>query len=567
MALRNLLRIDLTGGKVNSEELGEKYRDKGGRALTSFLINEEVDPQCDPLGENNKMVFAAGLLGGSGCSSLGRLSAGAKSPLTGGIKEANSGGVFAAMLARSGYRALVFEGLPSDNAWKVLVIDGDKAYLESAEGLENRGVLDSFRILKDKYGDKIGMIALGQAGEQELPAAAIMASDPFDHARALARGGLGAVMGSKKIKAMVVKDNRGAESPVVDQEKLKELRKKYNNQVLEDPRLENRKQYGTAAIVNPVNAMGALPTYSFSKGSYENVDNITGEALHDTIVAREGKGKVSAPCMRGCLISCGNAYPDHKGEVLVSTLQYETIGMLGSNCGMKNLDDIALLNKMCNDYGLDTIETGATLGILMDEGVIEFGDVEAAADVLRQVAQGTALGKIVGSGALVTGKVYGSSRIPVGRNQAIPAYDPRALKGNGVTYITSPMGADHTAGNCFGARNKVDPLGQGEQVELSKGLQEDMGIVDLLGACLFARTPVFADLDLMADIANAMHGLNLKGEDLKELSRETLRVESEFNKKAGLTTTRYPEFMYQEQLPPHETTFDVPQEEIDSLEF
>ena len=138
--------------------------------------------------------------------------------------------------------------------------------------------------------------------------------------------------------------------------------------MLEDPRLENRKQYGTAAIVNAVNSMGALPTYNFRQGSYDQIENLSGEKLHDTIVERKGQGKISAPCMLGCLISCGNVYTDVTGEPIVSTLQYETIVLLGSNCGIDNLDDVALLNKLCNDYGLDTIETGAVLGILMDVG-------------------------------------------------------------------------------------------------------------------------------------------------------------------------------------------------------
>jgi aldehyde:ferredoxin oxidoreductase len=317
------------------------------------------------------------LLTGTGISSSARISAGAKSPLTGGIKESNSGGLFTALMVRSGFRALVFEGVPTDETLKLLVIDGEDIALEDATDLENLSVFQTFEILQERYGDKAGIICIGQAGEQKLPAAAIMSVDPFGHARAMARGGLGAVMGAKRIKAMVVKDNREMKPAAADEAKLKEQRKKFNQLVLEDPRLENRKQYGTAAIVNAVNAMGALPTYSFRQGNFEHAENLSGEKLHDTIVERKGQGKVSAPCMLGCLISCGNVYPDSKGEAIVSTLQYETIGMLGSNCGIDNLDDVAYLNKLCNDYGLDTIETGVVLGILMDVGYMKFGDVKS----------------------------------------------------------------------------------------------------------------------------------------------------------------------------------------------
>ncbi len=565
--MKNLIRINLTGSTVKKEELDNSYLSKGGRTLTSSIIYSEVDPECEPLGENNKLVFAIGLLTGTGISSSARLSAGAKSPLSGGIKESNSGGIVSGLLARAGIRALIFEGLPTAETLKILIIDGDKIYLEDAGYLQNTGVFKTFQALKEKHGDKSGILCIGQAGEKKLPSAAVMVNDPFGHARALARGGIGAVMGAKRIKAVVVKDHKTEKARPADEAALKEQRKKFNQLVLEDPRLENRKQYGTASIVNAVNAMGALPTYSFRHGNFEYANNLSGETLHDTIVERKGNGKVSAPCMRGCLISCSNAYPDTNGEVIVSTLQYETIGMLGSNCGMENLDKVAILNRLCNDYGLDTIETGVALGILMDVGEINYGDLDQCVQVLKEVAEGTPLGRIIGSGALITGKAYGTNRIPVGRSQAIPAYDPRALKGNGVTYITSPMDADHTAGNAFGARNKVDPLGKNEQVNLSLNLQIDAAIVDLLGMCLFARTPVFNDLDLVADLVNSLHGLDIGREDIRKIARETISMEDEFNFKAGVSKRRFPEFFYKEELPPHKSVFDVPQEEIEDMQF
>lgn len=565
--MNQVVRVNLKDGSIKKDGLKKAYLHKGGRALTSAILYDEVNPVCDPIGEDNKLIFATGLLTGTGISSSARLSAGAKSPLTGGIKESNSGGVFCNLLARSGIRALIFEGLPASDEMKLLIINGEDISLKDAGELENASVFQTFQTLQKSYGEKAGVICIGQAGEQKLPAAAIMAVDPFGHARAMARGGLGAVMGSKRLKAVVVTDNRDLKPAAADEAKLKEQRKKFNQLMLDDPRLENRKQYGTAAIVNAVNAMGALPTYSFRQGSFEQIENLTGEKLHDTILERKGQGKISAPCMLGCLISCGNVYTDAKGEPIVSTLQYETIVLLGSNCGIDNLDDVALLNKLCNDYGLDTIETGAVLGILMDVGYLKFGDAAGAARVLDEVAAGSPLGKIVGSGATVTGKTFGTMRIPVGRNQALPAYDPRGLKGNGVTYITSPMGGDHTAGNALGARNKVDPLGKENQVELSLTLQIDSVIVDFLGMCLFARTPVFGDLDLVAELANSLHGLKLKKEDIYEIARETLRLEEAFNQKAGLKERRLPEFFYKEKLPPHNTVFDVPQEEIDELKF
>jgi aldehyde:ferredoxin oxidoreductase len=222
---------------------------------------------------------------------------------------------------------------------------------------------------------------------------------------------------------------------------------------------------------------------------------------------------------------------------------------------------------MCNDYGLDTIETGAALGVAMEAGLVQYGDTEGIIAILKQVGAGTALGRVIGNGAVTTGQVLGIRRVPVALGQAMPGYDPRSLKGNGVTYATSPQGADHTAGNAFGARKEVNPLGVQGQKELSLKLQIIAAMLDSTGLCLFARPPVIADPQLMVDMVNGIYGWGWTKEDLDRFNRNVLRNELEFNRRAGITAADYriPEYMREEPLAPHNTVFDVPDSELDSV--
>ena len=283
------------------------------------------------------------------------------------------------------------------------------------------------------------------------------------------------------------------------------------------------------------------------------------------ILAREGK--IGTRCMPGCVIACRNQYVDEAGMPIVGTVQYETIALVGSNLGIGNLDDVARLNYMCNDFGLDTIETGAALGVAIEAGLAKFGDTEGIISLLKQVGEGTALGKVIGNGAVTTGQVFGIRRVPAALGQAMPGYDPRSLKGNGVTYATSPQGADHTAGNAFGARKEVNPLGVQGQKELSLKLQIISAMLDSTGLCLFARPPIIADPQLMADMLNGIYGWGWTKDDLDRFYRDVLRTELEFNRRAGITAADYriPEYMREEPLAPHNTVFDVPDSELDAV--
>jgi aldehyde:ferredoxin oxidoreductase len=292
---------------------------------------------------------------------------------------------------------------------------------------------------------------------------------------------------------------------------------------------------------------------------------LRGEKLREIILAREGK--VGTRCMPGCVIACRNQFNDESGKPVVGSVQYETIALVGSNLGLGKLDDVATINYMCNDFGLDTIETGAALGVALEAGLAKFGDIEGIVGLLKQVGEGTVLGRVLGCGAAATGRVLGIRRVPVCLNQAMPGYDPRSLKGNGVTYATSPQGADHTAGNAFGARAEVPPLGTAGQKELSLKLQIIAAMLDSTGLCLFARPPIISNPQLMIDMINGIYGWGWTKEDYDQFNRNVLRNELEFNRRAGITQQDYriPEYMREEPLPPHNVVFDVPDSDLDTV--
>lgn len=561
-----ILRVNMGTRKVAKEPLPGGYVGLGGRALTSRIVLDEVTATCDPLGPENKLVFAPGLLAATMVSSSGRLSVGGKSPLTGGIKEANSGGIVANQLARLGYAAVVVEGRPSEkNHWYLLKVDSSGAELLVCDELAGLGTYETAQKIRQKFGDKAGVICIGPAGEMLMRAASVMVSEMSGEPnRAAARGGLGAVMGSKRLKAIVVDDSGTERRRAANEEAFQQEARLFNKELFENPKTKSQAMYGTAAIVAAVNSIGAFPTRNFSSGSFDQAEEITGQKIYEHCMERGGDGNPTVSCMPGCVIKCGNVYPDPLGRAIVSTLQYETIGLMGSNLGIGSLDGIATLNRICNDLGLDTIEMGAALGVAAEAGLFKWGDAQQAAKLLREVGEGTTLGRVLGQGALVTGTVLGVERVPVVKGQAIPAYDPRALKGNGVTYSTSPMGADHTAGNAFGSRDKVNQLLPDGQVALSRELQIFAAVIDASGLCLFARPPVMANHMRLINLINYLYGFDWGEDKFDWLGKQVLKWELEFNRRAGFTKAhdRLPEYMYREPLPPHNTVFDVPEDEM-----
>jgi aldehyde:ferredoxin oxidoreductase len=570
-----IIRVDMSDLSVKSERIPEVYQGLGGRGLTSAIVANEVDPLCSPIGPNNKLVFAPGLLGGTNCANSGRISVGSKSPLTGGIKEANSGGQPGAYLSRLGIAAIVIEGMAAQDKLYKLYVSKDKCELSEADDLKGLGNYDTIDKLKRAFGEKSGFVSIGQAGEMKLAAASVAFTDrelrPTRHA---GRGGLGAVMGSKGLKAIVIDPAGGESAPLVDKDAFKEAAKRFADALKAHPvTSQGLTNYGTDILINIINEAGALPTRNFSSGRFDTADKVGGESLNK--ITLERKGNPSHGCMAGCVIRCSGIYLDQNGLYLTKWPEYETVWAWGPNCGIDDLDAIARMDRACDDFGLDTIETGNAVAVAMEAGLKSFGDAAGAEELLAEVGKGTPMGRILGSGAAAVGKTFGVRRVPVVKNQAFPAYDPRAVKGIGVTYATSTMGADHTAGyavatNIMNVGGSVDPLKPEGQVDLSRGLQIATAAIDTAGLCLFVAFPVLdmpEALTAIVDMLNAKYGLSLTTDDVTALGQRVLKIERDFNAKAGFTAAddRLPEFILEEKLPPHDAAFDIPNEELDTV--
>lgn len=573
--MSKILRVNMSDLSVKSEEIPEAYQGLGGRGLTSAIVSKEVEPTCSPIGPNNKLVFAPGLLGGTNCADSGRISVGAKSPLTGTIKEANSGGQAGQYLAKLGIAAIVVEGFPQDGKLYKLLLGKDKWELSPAEELRGLGNYATVDKLKKDFGEKVGFVSIGKAGEWKMTAASIAFTDqevrPTRHA---GRGGLGAVMGSKGIKAIIIDPSEGETAPLVDKDAFKAAAKRFAKALSEHAvTSQGLPTYGTDVLINIINEAGGLPTRNFSSGRFEMADKVGGETLNKITVER--KGEPTHGCMTGCMIRCSGIYLDEKGKYVSKWPEYETVWAWGPNCEIDDLDAIARIDYACDDIGLDTIETGNAIAVAMEGGVKEFGDVAGAEELLAEIGKGTPLGRILGAGAAAVGKTFGVRRVPVVKNQALPAYDPRAVKGVGVTYATSTMGADHTAGYAVGTNimkvgGYVDPLKVEGQVKLSRDLQIATAAIDTCGLCLFVAFPVLDipdAFDAIVDMVNAKYGLSLTGDDVTALGQRVLTMERDFNKRAGFTAAddRLPEFFRIEKLPPHNEVFDIPDEELDTV--
>ena len=570
------IRVNMSDKSIHVDNVPPEYAGLGGRGLTSILINEEVPSQCDPLGPENKLVFAPGFLTGTPLVNTSRISVGAKSPLTGGIKESNAGGTIGASLGQLGITAIIFEGQASDGDLSLLHIDaqGETTLVPAQEYQEMRTYALVEKLLA-VYGDKNSIMCIGPAGEYQLASASVQSTDVDGRpCRAAGRGGMGAVMGAKGLKALVV-DQRGKNADAIaDPQAFKEATKVVVEAVKADHMsAEVMPNLGTAALVAPVNAMGAFPSYNATKGQLDGWEKICGEAMAE-IIKERGGNTTHRGCDQ-CMIHCSNEYVDKDGKFVTSSLEYETIWATGGMTGITDLDVIARLDNLCDDIGLDTMNTGVAVAVAMDAGYKKFGDAKAAIEMVEEIAKGTEFGRVLGNGPAAVGKHFKHPRVPVVKRQSIAAYDPRGMLGNGVTYATSPMGADHTAGNVVGAylEGKLDPLNPDGQAETSKFLQTTMAAFDCMGQCFMASVAL-----LHPDGFGAFQRLieAKTGTQLEEgffpfgLGARILKAEKDFNRKAGLTKQddRLPHFFYEEPLPPHNKVFAISDAELDNvLEF
>ncbi len=580
---RKVLRIDMTHQKAAYEELPEKWSRWAGRGLTSAITFDEVEPTCHPHGPHNKLVIAPGWVTGTPATpSSGRTSFGGKSPLTGTIKETNAGGLSGQKIAKLGLAAIILEGHPEDGKWYMLVLNKDGVAFKDASDLTGKGMYEVDEVLWETYPDT-AVIGIGPAGEMKLSNAGISVNDTENRpGRYAGRGGMGAVMGARGVKAIVVDDTGGPGVDIADKELFDVGRHKLTEAIQEHDLTKKGgglPSYGTAILVHIVNEAGGLPARNFRTGQFEGAAKISGEAIAEVVEKRCGnsgsEGAVGHNCSSGCIIKCSNIYPDEEGKHLVSCLEYETAWALGANCGIDDLDYVARMTRECNDVGVDTIEAGNSITVAMEGGLLKFGDGESALKLFDEIRHGTPLGRILGQGVEATAKAFGVHRVPTVKGQSMPAYEPRAIKGIGVTYATTPMGADHTAGYTIapeiaGVGGKVDPLTDEGKADLSLTFQAATAFIDSTGYCLFIAFPI---LDIakgwagMAETVAGVTGMSVTGDDVVPIGKEILKMERLFNERAGFTAAddRPPEFMRYEKLPPHDVVWTITDEELDEV--
>jgi len=579
--MQQILRIDMTNRKATYEEVPEKYRRMGGRWLSSSIVCDEVPPTCHPLGPNNKVVFAPGIVTGTAAPTSSRISVGGKSPLTGTIKESNSGAALSQKLARLGIKAIIVEGQPkeTDKFWGLKITKGGATF-EPADAWTGKALYEIYPDLFQQYGGmpKVSIAAIGVAGEMRMAAAGVCFNDLKGRpSRYSGRGGMGAVLGSKGVKFVVVDDSDAPGVEIADKELLDQGRKKLADALQEHAITKPKgalNSYGTAVLINIINEAGALPTRNFSDGRFEGAAKIAGEAIFEGNKERLGKELYNHACSPGCIIQCSNTWHRPDGTEHTSCIEYESDWALGANCGIDNLDTIAELNHLCNNYGLDTIEIGGTLAVAMEGGVAPFGDGKKAIELLHEIGKGTPLGRILGNGARTTGRAFGVVRVPHVKGQNMPAYEPRAIKGIGMTYAISTMGADHTSGyticpEILGVSGKIDQF-EVNKVDLVRTFQHATAFIDTTGHCLFIA---FAILDIsegfegVVEECNGVLGTKWTMDDIGKIGEKVINIERSFNKAAGFTEAhdRLPEFMRHEPLPPHNAVWDVSDEQLDKV--
>lgn len=559
-------RINTRTQKLVIDDMPTSWERLGGRGLIARILLDEVSPLCDPLGPENKLIFAPGLLVGHRLSSCDRISIGGKSPLTGGVKEANAGGRTGLQITHLGSSTMILEDQPEDLGLSVIYLSPSECRFEDASHLAGKGVYETSALLVEEYGTNVAIALIGPAGEMKLKAAGIQNLDQDRvPSRIAARGGLGAVMGSKRIKALVIDSSEGEPPTILDLDGFRKAQKAYNKALLDHPQTKVYADYGTAAMARMCHSFGALPTRNFSDGNFEGLEEISAETMRDQLLERGGESNTTHACMAGCAIRCSNVYADGKGKGIVSPLEYETIGLMGSNLGIADLEEIARLNWEANDLGLDSIELGAALAVAADGGKMEFGNTSQALDLINEIRAGSPDGMIIGNGVVSAGKAYQIERVPAVKGQAMSAYDPRAIKGTGITYATSPQGADHTSGLTI--RAKIDHLNPNIQVDVSRKAQINAAGYDTLGVCAFAGFGFGAAPETIPALLNARYGWEVPGDILQKLGRETLILERKFNLGAGFgkDDDRIPEWMTREKLPPHNAVFNVPDEDLDKV--
>ena len=522
-----IIHVDMTRRTVSVGSYPDEWKYLGGRALIAGILLKECPPQCDPLGPDNVLVIAPGVLAGSTAPTSGRLSIGCKSPLTGGIKEANVGGEPAQDLMKLGYRAIVITGQPAGRKrrWG-LIVNGETVRLVAADEFKGMWNYACCEKLLANHPASASAISIGPAGEHMLAAASIACTDrskgrhPARHA---ARGGVGAVMGSKCLKWILVDPGRAPLRKAEEHKAFAQYKKSFSQDYLANGRHDAFK-YGTSSLVPTANMLHAFPYKNRTSGQNPEWEKLDGARILESF---ETRGGGMHNCLTGCIVRCSNVVHDEHGHYLTSALEFETITLLGSNCAINDWEEIARLDRLCDEVGIDTIETGAAFAVYMDSGGLEWGDAEGVKAIIRNdIANATELGRQIGNGALSIGTARNHHRIPHNKGQAIPAFDPRPFKATGITYCSSAMGADHTAGLVFD-----QDLTEAEAVRRSQELQIINAVGDSTGFCIFLGPSLVET----ARYLSPFFGEEITAQQLADIGWQCLVDEWQFNDGAGFT--------------------------------
>ena len=558
-----ILRVNMTQREAAYEEVPEKYICHGGRSFVVRVATDEIDPVCDPLGPDNKLIVTPSLFTGTPITTGNRISVGGKSPLTGGIKEASSGGTVAIQMVKQSLKAIIVEGMPDTDDLYILYVDpeGKASVIETNEykGLQN---FELDQKLKERFSGKISVLVSGLAGERKQLVAGILITDMGSGfpTRAAGRGGMGAVMGSKGLKAIVIdKAAVPYKLKMHDEQKLKETNKEYAKLLMQHPALKNRCRVGTAGGVKAKEQKGIIPTKNFRGISFPEAENMDGENFYNYVI--ETGGKVGLACQPGCVIRCSQVFKKD-GEFFSSGVQYETIGLCGTNLLISDLSKVVEISTRCDNYGVDTIDFGAAMGLFMEAGILEWGDADGVLGMLDELIAGDSeYGKLIPKGTRAIAKALNVDRVPQAKGQAFAAYDPRGSLPHAAQFSWGAQGADHIQGAPV-------PDKEGNWTTVTKTTMPLAVALDSC-MCLFGQFPI---------LFNGEHEYvtrffkYLLGEDwdfdkaLRVLGDDTVTLEHRFNEKAGVGGVEpLPKFLFEEKSSVTGKALEYPADQFEQL--
>jgi aldehyde:ferredoxin oxidoreductase len=544
-----VLRVDLGNETTRVEEVDPQVAKDliGGRGWAINYLWKEVDPRVDPLAPENKLIFGTGPLTATPAPTGNRYTVVTKSPLTGALACSNAGGVFPTEMKRSGFDLFIVEGRASRPVY--LWVEDGRAEIRPAAHLWGKEVPETTDLLLAETDAKARVACIGPAGERLVKVAAIM----NDKHRAAARSGVGAVMGSKNLKAVVVRGT--GRVPLARPEEMKALSREVRAEVNADVKKgSSLREYGTAYVPVVTNELGILPTRNFQTGVFEGVEGISGHTLKEKYLRRP------KPCF-GCPIACGRDTevddPKYAGEG--EGPEYETLAALGSACGVENLAAVTKANYRCNELGLDTISTGTTIacamemvekGILPESDVgrsLRFGDGDAVIALIEETAYRQGFGDLLAEGSYRLASHYGHPELSItAKKLEFPGYDPRGAKGMGLLYATSNIGASHMAGDIaypevFGVPEPLDPLSVEDKPHLVHRFEDAFAVIDAAGLCVFLAVRYLFDphADLwptrLAALMNHATGAGYTPRSLLQAGERIFNLERMFLLKAGFS--------------------------------